>query len=100
MKKNKTKRVHKPLKELTLMDRFLFDTAMSVPEICQNILSIIFDNREIPSIRIGLPEKTLEPYYDSRAVRLDLLAFDDKGAVYDTEAQKRNTGKRNLICLE
>ena len=40
------KRVRKPLKDLTLLDRFLFDTAMSDPEICQNILSIIFSDRE------------------------------------------------------
>ena len=96
MTKNKEKRVRKPLKDLTLMDRFLFDTAMGVPEICHNILSIILSDREISSIHIGIPEKTQEPYYDSRAVRLDLLAFDENDVVYDAEAQKKNTGRRNL----
>ncbi len=91
------KQVRKPLKDLTLLDRFLFDTAMSDPEICQNILSIIFSDREISRLRYGAAEKTLEPFYDSRAVRLDLLAFDENDIVYDAEAQKENKGKRFLL---
>ncbi len=35
------KQGRKPLKDLTLLDRFLFDTAMSDPEISRNILSIM-----------------------------------------------------------
>lgn len=70
------KQGRKPLKNLTLLDRFLFDTAMSDPEISRNILSIIFSDREIPAIRFSAAEQTKEPYYDSRAVRLDVLAID------------------------
>ncbi len=95
MTKNKKKRVRKPLRELTLMDRFLFDEAMSKPVISRMILSIIL-GEEISPIRIGITEKAEEPYYGSRAVRLDLLAFDENDVVYDAEAQKKNTGKRNL----
>ena len=91
------KQVRKPLKDLTLLDRFLFDTAMSDPEICRNILSIIFSDREISRLRHGTAEKTLESFYDSRAVRLDLLAFDENDIVYDAEAQKENKGKRFLL---
>ena len=88
---NKTqKKYPKPLKELTLLDRFLFDTAVSDPDICRNILSIILDGQDIPNLKIGISEYTLEPYYDSRAVRLDLLAFDENDTVYNTEAQKEN----------
>ena len=83
MKKNKEKRVRKPLKDLTLLDRFLFDTAMSVPEICHNMLSIILDDPHLPKIHYSIAEKTQEPFYDSRAVRLDLLAFDENDVVYD-----------------
>lgn len=89
--------MRKPLKDLTLLDRFLFDTAMGDPEICQNILSIIFNNREIGKLRYGISEKTLEPFYDSRAVRLDLLACDEEGIFYDAEAQRENKGKRFLL---
>ncbi|MEI3266735.1 MAG: hypothetical protein V8R85_06325 [Frisingicoccus sp.] len=79
------KQERKPLKDLTLLDRFLFDTAMSDPKICQNILSIIFNDKEVPAIRIGIAEKTQEPYYDSRAVRMDLLAVDENNVIYDAE---------------
>lgn len=40
--------------------------------------------------------KNLEGYYDSRAVRLDLVAFDENDVVYDAEAQQKNTGLANL----
>ena len=88
------KKVRKPLKELTLLDRFLFDTAMSDSDISRNILSIIFDDREIPPIHFSAAEQTQEPYFGSRAVRLDVLAIDEQGTVYDAEAQKENKGKR------
>ena len=91
-KKVKNNKQPKPLKDLTLLDRFLFDMAMSKPEICQNVLSIIFNDREVAPIHFGIVEKTLEPYYNSRAVRLDLLAIDENAVVYDAEAQKENKG--------
>ena len=97
MSNSRQEQMRKPLKDLTLLDRFLFDTAMSDPQICQNILSIIFSDREIPPIRYGAAEQSLEPFYDSRAVRLDLLAYDEEGTVYDAEAQKENKGKRFLL---
>ena len=98
MRNNKNqKHERKSLKELTLLDRFLFDTAMIDTKICQNILSIIFNDREIASIRVGIAEKTQEPYYDSRAVRMDLLAIDEDNVIYDAEAQRENKGKRFLL---
>ena len=97
MSNSRQEQMRKPLKDLTLLDRFLFDTAMSDPQICRNILSIIFSDREIPQIRYGTAEQSLEPFYDSRAVRLDLLAYDEEGTVYDAEAQKENKGKRFLL---
>ena len=51
----------------------------------------------MPPIRIGIAEKTEEPYYDSRAVRMDLLAVDENEVIYDAEAQKENKGKRFLL---
>lgn len=38
-----------------------------------------------------------ETYYDSRAVRLDLLAIDENDTVYDAEAQRENKGKSFLM---
>lgn len=92
----KEKRKHKPLQQLTMMDRFLFDLVMSDPRNMQDALSIIFSDREIPPIHMGISEKELEPNYDSRAVRLDLLAFDADDVVYDAEAQKKNIGSRAM----
>lgn len=89
--------MRKPLKDLTLLDRFLFDTAMSDPEICRNILSIILVTGRLAGSGMEPLEKTLESFYDSRAVRLDLLAFDENDIVYDAEAQKENKGKRFLL---
>lgn len=96
-KKEMRKKYPKPLEELTLLDRFLFDVAMSDSEICKNILSIILKNKKVTNIRIGIMEKTQEPFYNSRAVRLDTLAFDEDDTVYDAEAQKSNKGRR-VIC--
>ncbi len=41
-------------------------------------------------------KRSLEPYYDSRSVRLDLLAFDENNVVYDAEAQQKNIGNRSM----
>lgn len=85
----------KPLSALTLLDRFLFDTAMEDQSISHTVFSIIL-GRELPPIRYGITEKHTEAYYDSRAVRMDLMAFDADDVVYDAEAQQRNRGLRNL----
>lgn len=90
-KTNVEKKTPKPLQELTLMDPFLFDATMSDPRVCQNVLSIILDEY-VSSIHYGVAEKVLQPYYDTRAVRLDLLAVDEEDRVYDAEAQKENKG--------
>ena len=92
--KEMQKKYPKPLQDLTLLDRFLFDTAMADPEICQNVLSIILNERNVSHVTIGIAEKALEPFYDSRSVRLDLLAFDEADTVYDAEAQQENKGRR------
>lgn len=97
MSNSRQEQMRKPLKDLTLLDRFLFDTAMSDPQICRNILSIIFSDREIPQIRYGAAEQSLEPFYDSRAVRLDLLAYDEEGTVYDARPRRR-TKESGFCC--
>ena len=82
----KNTRSRKPFSELTLLDRFLFDTAMNIPEVARNILSIIM-GEDLPEITVGISERSIEPYYDSRSIRLDLLAIDENDVVYDAEAQ-------------
>ena len=92
MSKTKSK---KPLSELTLLDRFLFDVVMEDPQNARDILSIILGH-DVGPLKVGISERTIQPYYDARAIRLDLLSFSDDDVIYDTEAQKANTGFDNL----
>ena len=89
-------RTRKPFNELTLLDRFLFDTAMSIPDVARNILSIIM-GEDLPEIAVGISERSIEPYYDSRAIRLDLLAIDENDVVYDAEAQPARRNKSDYF---
>lgn len=92
MSKNKKK---KPLNELTLLDRFLFDVVMEDPQNARDILSIILGH-DVGPLKVGISERTIQPYYDARAIRLDLLSFSDDDVIYDAEAQKSNIGSDNL----
>lgn len=80
----------KPLKDLNLLDRFLFAEAMEDPQISKEILEIILEH---PLVLEQLPqtekEKRKSPL--QRFVRLDVWAIDTEGTVYDAEVQKRNT---------
>ena len=78
----------KTLKELTLLDRFLFDQTMDCPEAHEAALQIILND---PSIRLLTPaqtEKELRTAPWLRSIRLDVFALDERAAVYNTEVQK------------
>ncbi|MBS6194302.1 MAG: Rpn family recombination-promoting nuclease/putative transposase [Clostridiales bacterium] len=81
----------KPLKELNLTDRFLFDEVMEDPQVHQDVLSIIF-GREIPLLEKNETEKEIRVSPVIRSIRMDVFAMDADQAVYNTEmqAQKRN----------
>lgn len=96
MERNSTKK-RKTLQELTLLDRFLFDKAVEDAEICRKILGIIMEKDDFPEVTIGISEKTIEAFYDSRAVRLDLLAFTESDGVYNAEAQRKDKGYRYSV---
>ena len=83
----------KPLAELTLLDKFLFDCAVSDPQICQLILEISL-SRQLSGLKINNSEKVIDCFHDSRSVRLDLLALDTGNTYYDAEMQKKK--KYNL----
>lgn len=85
MSKNK-----KSLQDLTLLDRFLFAEVMEDPKTFENILSIILG--EDISIK-GRPQTEHENRTSplKRQVRLDVWAEDETYAVYNIEAQKKNT---------
>ena len=84
---------HKALKDLNLLDRFLFAEAMEDPVIMQMVLEIIL-GREII---LKYPPQTEKEQRKSpllRYIRLDVWAMDTEDTVYDTEVQKEDT--RNL----
>ena len=76
----------KPLKELNLTDRFLFDEVMEDPQIHQDVLSIIF-GKEIPLLEKNETEKEFRVSPLIRAIRMDVYAMDEDQNVYNTEMQ-------------
>ena len=81
---------HKALKDLNLLDRFLFAEAMEDPVIMQTILEIILGK----DILLKYPpqaekEKRSSPLF--RFIRMDVWAMDAEDTVYDAEVQKEDT---------
>lgn len=80
----------KQLKDLNLLDRFLFAEAAENPVILQNMLEILLDKE----VHIKYPPQTEKEKRISnlkRFVKLDVWAWDTEEAVYDTEVQARDT---------
>jgi predicted transposase/invertase (TIGR01784 family) len=80
----------KPLKDLNLMDRFLFAQAMEYSEIMEPIIQIILGR---PVELDGNPqaEKEQRGVTWGKSVRLDVWAVDTDGTYYDAEVQNRDT---------
>lgn len=91
--KGKKMTLKKELKDLNLLDRFLFAEAMEDPEIAACILEIIL-GKEIVLKHLPQTEKEHRKAAWSRQIRLDVWAMDEADTVYNTEVQKQNT--RNL----
>ena len=80
----------KPLKELNLLDKFLFDEAMDDPENVKTMLDIILSQ----NTNLKHPpqtEKEQRTSTDNRQIRLDVYAIDEDDVIYEVEAQKENT---------
>ena len=80
----------KPLKELNLLDKFLFDEAMDDPENVKTMLDIILSQ----NTNLKHPpqtEKEQRRSTDNRQIRLDVYAIDEDDVIYEVEAQKENT---------
>ena len=91
--KGGTMKPERSLKDLNLLDRFLFAQAMEDEENMRLILEIIL-GREIVLKHLSQTEKEARTSPLYRSIRLDVIAADDQDNIYDTEVQKRNT--RNL----
>lgn len=81
----------KKLKDLNLLDRFLFAEAMEDSEIMRSVLEIILGKdivlKYLPQVE---KEERKSPLY--RFVKLDVWAQDTDDTIYDTEVKKKNTG--------
>ena len=80
----------KSLKELNLLDKFLFDEAMDDPENVKTMLDIILSQKT----NLKHPpqtEKEQRTSTDNRQIRLDVYAMDEDDVIYEVEAQKENT---------
>lgn len=76
------------LKDLDLLDRFLFDEAMEDPETYAAVLKIIFQ-ANVSLLSQSEVEKQLQTAPYLKSVRLDVFAMDEKGTLYNTEMQKK-----------
>jgi len=77
----------KQLKDLTLLDKFLFDETMDHPEAHEALLQIILGQEELKLMTPSQTEKEFRTMPWLRSIRVDVYALDQKGTVYDTEMQ-------------
>lgn len=82
--------VKKSLKDLNLLDRFLFAEAMEDPVIVKHVLEIIL-GQEITLKYLPQTEKETRTSPLKRFVKLDVWAWDEKDVVYDAEVQREDT---------
>lgn len=78
------------LKDLNLMDKFLFDEAMEDKDNMKTLLDIVLGQ----DTHLKYPPQTEKEFRNSkenRQIRLDIYAIDEDDVVYDTEPQKQNT---------
>ncbi|MCD7922347.1 MAG: Rpn family recombination-promoting nuclease/putative transposase [Clostridiales bacterium] len=81
----------KSLRELTLLDRFLFNETMEIPENMQALLEIIL-GKEIVLKYLPQSEKEQRISPLSRFVKLDVWVQDEENVIYEVESQRKNTG--------
>ena len=85
----------KTLNELTLLDKFLFDEVMDIPEAHEAALRIILGDENLQLLSASQTEKELRTAPWLRSIRLDVYSIDENLRIYNTEAQK--TRKTDLL---
>ena len=75
-----------PLKDLNLVNRFLFDEVMEDPQTHREALSIIF-GKEIPLMERTETEKELRVSPLLRSIRMDVFSMDENHTIYNSEMQ-------------
>ena len=67
-------------------------------ELCKRLVGSIMQ-QDIEDIVYIETEKTLQPYYDSRGIRLDVILADDNHTRYNLEMQARNVISKAGVAL-
>lgn len=80
----------KELKDLNLLDRFLFAEAVEDPETLQDMLEIIL-GKDVVLKHLPQTEKEERKSLWTKQIRMDVWAMDEENVIYDTEVQQRNT---------
>ena len=76
--------------DLKISNDFMFKEVMkSNKELCKRLVGSIMQ-QEIADIVYIETEKTLQPYYDSRGIRLDVILDDENHSRYNLEMQAKN----------
>ena len=81
----------KTLKDMNLLDRFLFAEAADDPEFVELLLEIIL-GKDIALKHLPQTEKENRSALWSKHIKLDVWAMDSEDTIYDAEVQNRNTG--------
>ena len=77
----------KPLKDLRLLDRFLFAELMEDEECSKEVLEIIL-GKDISLLSKEQTEKEIRTATWLKSIRLYVYSVDEEGTVYDTEMQQ------------
>ena len=79
----------KSLKELTLLDKFLFDEVIDNPEAHEAMLRIIFEDENYNLLDKTQTEKELRTAPWLRSIRLDVFSIDKDNRIINTEMQQK-----------
>ena len=82
-------RTKKAFKDLILSDDFMFGEVMRDKRICRQFLSEVL-KKDIVDLEFTAKEFVLDSIYDSHGARLDIVARDSSGSIYDVEMQNPN----------
>ena len=85
------KRAIKEFQDLTFQDDFMFCKVLQNMKICKRILELVLE--EELSIKNITSQKTIENHSESKLVRLDVLAEDEKKDKFNIEMQMVNNDK-------
>ncbi len=87
----------KAFQDLNLSDDFLFAKVMEDEAVLRPLVEKIL-GIHIQKMKVVQPQKVIDIEPDSKGIRLDIMADDEDGSLYDVEVQKRkeyNIGRRS-----